>query len=130
MDPIRKGITFHVNGDEHIVDGIIDDDVYVERIKDNKLTKYSLAEVQLLAADSIKKGWYTGEWPIRVTATVFADEYPFEEQLRELGVGEEYRNMFKHTLSNIDLELDLQKSGRAQIKVINGIEIHGRINAR
>ena len=130
MTTIRKGDTFHVNGEAYIIDGIAVDDVYVERVSDNKLTKYSLSEVQQLVEDSLKKGWYTGPWPIRVTTEVYGEEYPFEDQLRDLGISEEARRMFKHTLSSIKLCLDLHQNGRAVIKSINGVDISEHVNTR
>lgn len=130
MTTIRKGDEFHVNGEAYIIDGIVDDDVYVERVRDNKLTKYSLSEAQQLVEDSVRKGWYAGPWPIRIESEVFADEYPFEDELLKLGVSEEYRNMFKHTLSSITLCLDLHQNGRAVIKSINGVDIKEHINTR
>ena len=124
---LKKGDTFHIGTDVHMIDAVIGDDVYVERLRDNSLKKYAYAEILQLVNDSKKKGWYEGPWPIVRKHYLHDEKYGIDEELMELGLSEQDRQLFRYVVHELELTVELHKNGDVYITHIKGIELPEKI---
>ena len=112
-----------------MVDAVVGDDVYVERLHDNSIKKYAYTEVLSLVEDSNKKGWYTGPWPIVMNHYMHDEKYPIDDKLHEMGISEQERNMFKYVAHELELTVELHKNGDVYITHIQNIELPEKIKS-
>lgn len=124
---VTKGDKFRLNGEEHMVDAVVGNDVYVERLRDNSIKKYTLCEVVTLITESNKKGWYTGPWPIITTHYLHDERYALDEELKEMGVSEEDRRLFKYIVNELEIKVELHKNGDVYIRSVDGITLPEKI---
>ena len=123
---LRKGDVFRFEDKLHIVDAVADDVVYVECIDTGTIRKFGLAEATQLFEDSVKKGWYRGSWPIKAETEMILPNYPIEQLLRSLGVGDNERQMFKAGRA-IAISVELEHDGGIYLTAIRGLDIGKRI---
>ena len=124
---LKKGDAFYMNDDLYEIVGFDDESVFIERLHDNSIKKYTLVEATQLITDIRKKGWYKGPWPFSVHGTVCGEEWMLEGTFSRLGMSEEDRAMFKHVVPDLVLELEIHRNGDVHIISVQGQTLDRKI---
>lgn len=122
-----RGQKLYFSDGEHEIVGVENDVVFLERLGDQSIRKYTKNEAESLILDNRKKGWYQGPWPFTISYSVYDGEWTLDEHLFEMGISEVERNMFKSPIGDLDVELEIHRNGDVFLLSVNDIKLSKKI---
>ncbi len=126
---MERGDIIKLTDGEHEVVGIERDAVFIERLVDGNIRKYTVAEAETLVESARRKGWYEGPWPFTTSTHINSGRWCLEEQFREMGMSEEDRLKFKYPIGEIEIQIEIHRSGDVYLTAIAGQPLTEKIKA-
>ncbi len=116
---MKRGDRIYLADGVHEVVGVEPDAVFIERLGDQSIIKYTLIEAETLVEQSKKNGWYTGPWPFTVIDHIHGEDWSLDDKFIEMGLSEKDRGMFKYPVHTLKVNLEIHRNGDVFILAIN-----------